>query len=32
MQRVPDAMLEFGIISPQYKIASMIQPEPGEVS
>jgi NitT/TauT family transport system substrate-binding protein len=31
MQRVPDAMYEFGIVGQQYKIASMIQTEPGEV-
>jgi len=31
MQRVPDAMREFGIISAPYDIASMIQPESGEV-
>jgi NitT/TauT family transport system substrate-binding protein len=31
MQRVPDAMYEFGVISKQYDIANMIQPEPGEI-
>jgi NitT/TauT family transport system substrate-binding protein len=31
MQRVPDAMYEFGLISKPYSIASMIQPEPGMV-
>jgi NitT/TauT family transport system substrate-binding protein len=32
MQRVPDAMYEFGVISKRFEISSMIQPEPGEVS
>ena len=31
MQRVPDAMYEFGLISKPYNITSMIQPEPGEI-
>jgi NitT/TauT family transport system substrate-binding protein len=31
MQRVPDAMYEFGLISKQYDITDMIQPESGEV-
>lgn len=31
MQRVPDAMYEFGIIGQRYEIAGMIQPESGEV-
>jgi NitT/TauT family transport system substrate-binding protein len=31
MQRVPDAMREFGIISRPYDITAMIQPESGEV-
>jgi NitT/TauT family transport system substrate-binding protein len=31
MQRVPDAMYEFGVINKQYKIDAMIQPEPGEI-
>jgi NitT/TauT family transport system substrate-binding protein len=31
MQRVPDAMYEFGVIKKQYQIDSMIQPEPGEI-
>jgi NitT/TauT family transport system substrate-binding protein len=31
MQRVPDAMYEFGIIDRRYDITSMIQPENGEV-
>jgi NitT/TauT family transport system substrate-binding protein len=31
MQRVPDAMYEFGLIGKQYNIAEMIQPENGEV-
>jgi NitT/TauT family transport system substrate-binding protein len=31
MQRVPDAMYEFGLIRKPYSIASMIQPEPGMV-
>jgi NitT/TauT family transport system substrate-binding protein len=32
MQRVPDAMYEFGVISKPFQISSMIQPEPGEIS
>ncbi len=32
MQRVPDAMYEFGLIGRQYRITDMIQPENGEVS
>ena len=32
MQRVPDAMYEFGVISKPYDIANMIQPESGEIS
>ena len=31
MQRVPDAMYEFGLIGERYNIAGMIQPENGEV-
>ena len=31
MQRVPDAMYEFGLIGERYDIARMIQPEGGEV-
>jgi ABC-type nitrate/sulfonate/bicarbonate transport system substrate-binding protein len=31
MQRVPDAMYEFGVIGKQYNITNMIQPEPGEI-
>ncbi len=31
MQRVPDAMYEFGVISKPYKIKDMIQPEQGEI-
>jgi len=31
MQRVPDAMYEFGEVSKPYNITSMIQPEQGEV-
>ena len=31
MQRVPDAMYEFGVITKPYKITSMIQPESGEI-
>jgi len=31
MQRVADAMYEFGVISKPYDIADMIQPEPGEI-
>jgi NitT/TauT family transport system substrate-binding protein len=32
MQRVPDAMYEFGLIGQRYNIADMIQPEKGEVT
>jgi len=32
MQRVPDAMFEFGLIGRPYNITAMIQPENGEVS
>jgi NitT/TauT family transport system substrate-binding protein len=31
MQRVPDAMYEFGLIGERYNIAGMVQPENGEV-
>jgi len=31
MQRVADAMYEFGLIGKRYTIANMIQPEPGEI-
>jgi NitT/TauT family transport system substrate-binding protein len=31
MQRVPDAMYEFGLINKPYHITSMIQPESGEI-
>jgi hypothetical protein len=31
MQRVSDAMYEFGVISKPYNIANMIQPEAGEI-
>jgi hypothetical protein len=34
MQRVPDAMFEFGVtpgLKKPYDIANMIQPEPGEI-
>ena len=31
MQRVADAMYEFGLISKPYNIAKMIQAEPGEI-
>jgi NitT/TauT family transport system substrate-binding protein len=31
MQRVPDAMYEFGVISKPYNITDMIQPETGEI-
>ena len=30
MQRVPDAMTQFGVLAHHYDIADMIQPEPGE--
>ena len=32
MQRVADAMYQFGVITKQYKIASMLQQEPGMIS
>lgn len=32
MQRVPDAMLQFGVIGKAYDVASMIEPEPGEIT
>ncbi len=32
MQRVSDAMYQFGLISKQYDIANMIQQEPGEIN
>ena len=32
MQRVSDAMYEFGVISKPYNIANMIQPEAGEIN
>ena len=31
MQRVPDAMYQFGVLGARYKITDMIQPEPGEI-
>jgi hypothetical protein len=31
MQRVPDAMYEFGVIGKSYNVTGMIQPESGEV-
>ena len=31
MQRVADAMYEFGVITKRYSIVNMIQPEPGEI-
>jgi NitT/TauT family transport system substrate-binding protein len=31
MQRVPDAMYQFGLLTQHYNITSMIQPEPGEI-
>jgi NitT/TauT family transport system substrate-binding protein len=31
MQRVADAMFEFGVITKRYSIVNMIQPEPGEI-
>jgi ABC-type nitrate/sulfonate/bicarbonate transport system substrate-binding protein len=31
MQRVPDAMYEFGLMTKPYKIENMIQPEQGEI-
>jgi NitT/TauT family transport system substrate-binding protein len=32
MQRVPDAMFQFGVLGKRYDIAGMIQAEPGEMS
>jgi NitT/TauT family transport system substrate-binding protein len=32
MQRVPDAMYQFGVLTKHYQIADMIQPEPGEIT
>jgi NitT/TauT family transport system substrate-binding protein len=31
MQRVPDAMYQFGVLAKHYDITDMIQPEPGEI-
>jgi hypothetical protein len=31
MQRVADAMLEFGVLSSKFEISTMIQPEQGEI-
>jgi NitT/TauT family transport system substrate-binding protein len=31
MQRVPDAMYQFGVLPAHYSIADMIEPEPGEI-
>jgi NitT/TauT family transport system substrate-binding protein len=31
MQRVPDAMYQFGVLTHHYNITDMIQPEPGEI-
>ena len=31
MQRVPDAMYQFGVLGQHYNISNMIQPEPGEI-
>jgi hypothetical protein len=31
MQRVSNAMYEFGVIKKQFNVASMIQPEQGEI-
>ena len=31
MQRIPDAMYQFGVLKQHYNIADMIQPEPGEI-
>jgi NitT/TauT family transport system substrate-binding protein len=31
MQRVPDAMFQFGVLTKHYDIANMIEPELGEV-
>jgi ABC-type nitrate/sulfonate/bicarbonate transport system substrate-binding protein len=31
MQRVPDAMYQYGVLSRHFSIATMIQPEPGEI-
>jgi len=32
MQRVPDAMYQFGVLTQHYNITNMIQSEPGEIS
>jgi NitT/TauT family transport system substrate-binding protein len=32
MQRVPDAMYQFGVLAQRYDITDMIQPEPGEIT
>jgi NitT/TauT family transport system substrate-binding protein len=32
MQRVPDAMYQFGVLTQHYDITDMIQPEPGEIT
>jgi NitT/TauT family transport system substrate-binding protein len=31
MQRVPDAMFQYGVLGKHYNITDMIQPEPGEI-
>jgi hypothetical protein len=31
MQRVPDAMYQFGVLTQHYNITDMIQSEPGEI-
>jgi NitT/TauT family transport system substrate-binding protein len=31
MQRVPDAMFQFGVLGAHYNITDMIEPEPGEI-
>jgi NitT/TauT family transport system substrate-binding protein len=31
MQRVPDAMYQFGVLTQHYNITNMIEPEPGEI-
>jgi len=31
MQRVPDAMYQFGVLGAHYNITDMIQSEPGEI-
>jgi NitT/TauT family transport system substrate-binding protein len=31
MQRVPDAMFQYGVLGQHYSITDMIQPEPGEI-